>query len=177
MRICAVGCFMDSVDLLRASLSHLILNGVRDFYLFDHGSRRDIATVLGDSLAFEDVRVTVLRKETPPFFQKAMVGVLTELAAMDGFEVVLAFDADEFWCSTVPGHTLADEIATELHARVAVSVPVATYAQHRDVELFRVETLKTCKYLVVPQSTMHDPNGSRWTRACRSSSRCPSRRR
>ena len=153
VRICAVGCFMGSVHLLRASMSHLILNGVRDFYLFDHGSRPELAKTLERSLGFGDVRVTVLRKETPPFFQKAMVGVLTELAAMDGFEMALAFDADEFWCSTVPGRILVEQIATELPERVAaVRVPVATYAQHRDVEHFRVETLKTCKYLVVPDA-------------------------
>ena len=70
---------------------------------------------------------------------------------MDGFETVLAFDADEFWCSTVPDRTLAEQIAKEMVAGLAaLRVPVLNYVQHRDVVAFTAGSLKTCAYTVVP---------------------------
>ena len=151
MRICAVCCAMGSPELLVASMSHLVGNGLGDFYLYDHGSDPGLASILSRSAGLEGARVTVLRKETSPFFQKAMVGVLTELARLDGFEGVLAFDADEFWCSTVPGRTVAEQMSMELREGVvAARVPVANYVQHRDVRVFHAESLETCRYLVVP---------------------------
>jgi hypothetical protein len=94
----------------------------------------------------------VLRKETPAFFQSAMFRALTELARVDGFDVAVGFDADEFWCSTVPGHTLAEQIALEMSPGLdGLSVPVVNYAQHRDVETFRLESLQTAGYSVIPQ--------------------------
>jgi hypothetical protein len=142
---------MDSHELLRASMTHLVLNGITDFYLYDHGSDPDLASALSDAFGAGGVRVTVLRKETAPFFQSAMLGVLTTLAGMDGFETVLAFDADEFWCSTDPRRTLADQISTEMTVGLtALRVPVLNYVQHREVATFDVDSLATARYAVVP---------------------------
>ena len=160
MRICAVGCVMGSHELLQASLTHLALNGIKDFYLYDHDCESTLASVLSDAASCPGVRVTILRKQTPHFYQAAMVGALTELAMMDGFETVLAFDADEFWCSTIPGRTLSDQISIEMGADVAaLSVPVVNYVQHRDVHVFHARSLATCRYFVVPYADS--------TRSCR----------
>lgn len=158
LRICAVACVKDTQELLQATMTHLALNGIVDFYLYDHGSHPDLASALSDAFGAGGVRVRILRKETTRFFHAAMVGVLTELARMDGFETVLAFDADEFWCSTVPGHTLADQISIEMTAGVdALRVPFLNYVQHRNVSAFRVDSLQTCRYSVVPQVDKRSP--------------------
>jgi hypothetical protein len=151
VRICAVACDMDRHDLLLASMTHLVLNGISDFYIYDHGSEPALAGVLSRTFHDGGVRITVLRKETPPFFHSTMIGVLTELARLDGFETVLAFDADEFWCSTVPDRTLAEQISAEMVAGLAsLRVQVLNYVQHRDVLAFTAGSLKTCAYTVVP---------------------------
>ncbi len=151
MRICAVACAMNRHELLQTSMTHLVLNGISDFYLFDHGSDPDLAGVLSDAFGAGGIRVTILRKETPHFFHAAMIGALTELARMDGFETVLAFDADEFWCSTVPDRTLADQISTEMTAGLAaLRVPVVNFVQHRAVIAFTTDSLATCAYAVAP---------------------------
>ncbi len=140
-------------------MTHLALNGISDFYLYDHGSDPDLASVLSRAFPSGGVRVRILRKETACFFQAAMVRVLTELARMDGFTTVLAFDADEFWCSTVPGHTLADQIAIEMNCELdALRVPVLNYVQHHGVAAFRVDSLETCRYLVVPDVDASRPS-------------------
>jgi hypothetical protein len=162
MRICAVACALDSHELLRASMTHLVLNGIRDFYLYDHGSDPHLASVLCDAFGADGVRVTVLRKETPPFFQSAMLDVLTTLARMDGFETALAFDADEFWCSTDPGRTLSYQISAHLtEGLTTLRVPVLNYVQHREVATFDVGSLATARYAVVPHVDQTRPDRER----------------
>ncbi len=151
MKICAVACDMDRHELLLASMTHLVLNGISDFYIYDHGSEPALAGVLSD--AFGAARSPHHRpsKGDAALLPQPMIGVLTELARMDGFETVLAFDADEFWCSTVPDRTLAEQIAKEMVAGLAaLRVPVLNYVQHRDVLAFTASSLKTCAYTVVP---------------------------
>jgi hypothetical protein len=159
LRICAVACVRNSQELLLAAMTHLAMNGIGDFYLYDHDSDPDLASVLAHAFCGSGVRAHVLRKETPRFFQRAMVGVLTELARIDGFEAVLAFEAEEFWCSTVPGHTLADQIAIEMTGGLdALRVPVLNYVQHRDVAAFHVDSLATCRYSMMPHADPTRPS-------------------
>ena len=151
MKICGIACVNDSHAILGASIGHLALNGISDFYLNDHGSDPALVSVLSNQFRSGAVRFHVLRKESRPFFQRAMVAALAELARMDGFEIAVAFDADEFWCSTVEGHTLAAQIALEMSTGVeAVRVPVVNYVQHRDVDTFHEGSLVTCRYSVIP---------------------------
>ena len=147
----AFACVKDSRELLQATMTHLVLNGISDFYLYDHGSDPALAGALSTAFRAGGVRVRILRKETPRYFQRAMVGALTELARMDGFETALAFDADEFWCSTVPDRTLVEQISMEMTAGLdALGVPVVNYVQHLGVSAFTVDSLKTCRYAVEP---------------------------
>lgn len=151
MKTCAIACVRNTHALLAASIKHLVQNGIRDFYLFDHGSDPDLASFLAGELASGSARFRILRKETAPFFQQEMVGVMTELAREDGFEVGVAFDADEFWCSTIEGHSLVDQISQELSSDIdALRVPVINYVQHRDVEVFQENALLQCRYSVLP---------------------------
>ena len=153
MKICGIACVKDSRELLQATMTHLVLNGISDFYLYDHGSDPALAGALSSAFRAGGVRVRILRKETPRYFQRAMVSALTELARMDGFETALAFDADEFWCSTVPGRTLVEQISMEMTAGLdALGVPVVNYVQHRGVSAFTVDSLKTCRYAVEPSA-------------------------
>lgn len=158
MRICGMACVRDSHDLVAASINHLALNGIGDFYLFDHASDPDLASFLSSALYDGGIRLQMLRKESTPFFQRAMMTALAELARMDGFEIAVAFDADEFWCSTVEGRSLAEQIAVEMPAGLdALRVPVINYVQHRDVDTFRLESLQRCRYSVAPcaESALH----------------------
>jgi hypothetical protein len=151
MKICGIACVKDSRELLLATMTHLVLNGISDFYLYDHGSDPALAGALSTAFRAGGVRVRVLRKETPRYFQRAMIGALTELARVDGFDTALAFDADEFWCSTVPGHLLVEQISIEMTAGLdALRVPVVNYVQHRGVSTFSVDSMRTCRYAVQP---------------------------
>lgn len=167
VKICGIACVKDSHRLLEASVKHLALNGIGDFYVYDHGSDPELATDLADGFSSGAVRLHILRKETRPFFQRSMVAALSELARMDGFDVALAFDADEFWCATTEGRTLADQISAEMSADVdALSVPVINYVQHCDTDVFSVDSLSTCRYSVIPHvddtSDPWDQVGAGW---------------
>jgi hypothetical protein len=160
MKVCALSCVKNHHELLAESIRHLLLNGISDFYLYDHGSRPDVASFLAEAFGPSEIRVRLLRKATQPFVQRAMVGALAELARLEGFEAAVAFDADEFWCSTVAGRTLVDQIAAELTAGVdALTVPVVNYVQQSDVEAFGAGSLLTCGYSVVP---FDDPGSLPW---------------
>jgi hypothetical protein len=151
MKICGISCAMNSHTILAASIKHLFLNGISDFYLYDHASDPDLSSFLSTEFVPGTIRVQVLRKETRLFFQREMVNVLADLAREDGFEIAVAFDADEFWCSTVQGRSLTDQIAFEISSDVdALRVPVVNYVQHRDVDTFDVDSLSRCQYSVVP---------------------------
>jgi len=151
MKFCAVTCVKDSHILLSASIQHLALNGIEDFYIYDHGSEPALANFLEKELKSEKIRLQILRKESGPFFQREMVNVLTTLARDDGFDMVVAFDADEFWCSTANGISLIDQITQEFGDDIDIlRVPVINYAQHRDVEAFGIDSLARCRYSVTP---------------------------
>ena len=151
MRICAVACVKDSHEILAMSIKHLALNGIEDFYIYDHGSEPAMSSFLPLAFPSDSIRLWILRKDTPGFFQQEMAYALTQLALQDGFDVSLAFDADEFWCSTVEGHSLAHQIQLELASGIdALRIPVINYAQHTDVEDFHDDALLECKYSVVP---------------------------
>jgi len=151
MRVCGIACVNDADELLSASLAHLALNGIRDFYLYNHGSDGTLAAHLAGGFRSGEIRLRVLRKQTPPFFHRAIITALAELARLDGFEIAVAFDADEFWCSTVDGETLVDRLTVELSRDVdALSVPVTNYVQHSDVQAFEAMTLLSCLYSVTP---------------------------
>lgn len=153
MKICGIACVMDSHEILKASITHLVLNGIVDFYLYDHGSTPDLMSVLSSEFGSDAARFRILRKDTRPFFQRAMVAALTELARLDGFEIAVAFDVDEFWCSTMEGNDLADQVSVELSAGVdAVRVPVVNYVQHAQVDAFHAESLLTCGYSLSPST-------------------------
>jgi len=151
MKICAIACVKDSHSLLIMSMQHLVLNGIRDFYIYDHGSDPAMSSFLPAQFASGSIRLWILRKETPYFFQREMVSVLTYLAREDGFEVCVGFDADEFWCSTIPGHTLARQIELEMASGAdALRVPVINYAQHVEVDDFHRDALAGCQFAMVP---------------------------
>jgi hypothetical protein len=68
MRICAVVCVKDLRELLRATMTHLVLNGIRDFHLYDHGSHPALAGAPADAFRASGVRVRIPRREAPRCF-------------------------------------------------------------------------------------------------------------
>lgn len=133
------------------SIKHLVNNGIRDFYIYDHGSDPSISSFLPEQFPSDSIRLSVIYKESPYFYQREMVSVLTCLAILDGFDVSVGFDADEFWCSTVKGNSLAQQIDLELSSGIdALRVPVLNYAQNNDVQDFNQDGLLGCQYSVVP---------------------------
>ena len=139
-------------------MRHLVLNGIRDFYLYDHDNDPCLLDFLSGEFSPGEIRLQVLRKETQLFFQSVMVNALAELARMDGFDVAVSFDSDEFWCSTIKDRTLADQIRVEMSSDVeALITPVINYVQHDTADTFTAESLLQCRYSVVPfvDSTRH----------------------
>jgi len=158
VKICGMACVMDVPAMLTTSMRHLVLNGIRDFYLFDHGNDPCLLSSLSEAFNPEEIRLQVLRKETPSFFQGAMINTLAELARVDGFDIAVAFDSDEFWCSTVKGRTLADQIRIEMSSGVeALRIPFINYLQHYTVDTFSMQSLLQCQYAAVPIGDSRHP--------------------
>jgi len=152
MKICGLICVKDSRPLLAAAMNHMALNGISDFYIMDHGSEPKIDDSLLDELRLDCVRVQVCRKTSPQFFQRWMIGGLMELARIDGFDVAVGFDADEFWCSTEE-RSLAEQISWQMRTDAdALTVPVVNYVQHRNVDAFSEKSLLECRYRVIPSA-------------------------
>ncbi len=151
MRICGIACVKDAHSILAASIQHLSINGIQDFFICDHGSDPDLSSYLTTKFNSKTVRFRILRKESEGFFQQEMTNVMAGLARREGFDVAVVFDADEFWCVIQPDASLTTQIEQEMVDGIdALRVQVVNYAQHREVTQFQVESLELCQYAVTP---------------------------
>jgi hypothetical protein len=145
---------MDDVEILCSSIRHMALNGISRFYVYDHCRDLDLYETLRERFNTDAVEIRVIQKRTPRFYQRQMVGVLASLARMDGFEVAVAFDADEFWCAQTPDLTLAQQIERELDPALdALCVQVVNYLQSSTVKQFSQPSLAQARFTTrtIPQ--------------------------
>lgn len=143
-RVAAVSMIRNSWDIAPATIACLILGGVKDFYIVDHMPaplRVDLRGIFGDAARF-----TIFTKVTPPFYQGTTLTWLAQLAREDGCDVVLPFDADEFWVREDEGHSLADSLCRSLANTPIAYAPVSNVLQSQSVETFTLPDLSTCCY-------------------------------
>lgn len=145
MRIAAVSVQMDSWSILASNVAHLIGQGITDFYIMDHASKRDgrgyFEEVFGQDASFK-----WFRKATRPFFQAAMTTFLVDQAKDDGFDVALIFDADEFFLTRAPESTLRETIAREIQGQDYLVVEAKNYVAPVTAELFSLDSLRFSQF-------------------------------
>ncbi len=125
----------DELDVVTASIQHLLDQGVDHVLVADHQSTDGTREQLQD-LAASDARVHVALDGEAGHFQKEKITRLARAAWRHGAAWVLPFDADEFW--------------------YADGVPVAEYLAGLPVEVGVVTAATTH---MVPLSAEPDPRG------------------
>lgn len=142
---------MDAWDIMPAQIANLVAQGITDFYLINHASEQDAGSALV-RLFDGKADIRLLRKDSRPFFQGAMMTLLARLAYQDGFDVFLPLDSDEFVDCDDPGTDLTHELGrwVEEEKSLGLTVPVVDYVQSASVEMFTSGSLASCIYRCLP---------------------------
>lgn len=95
-RICGACMIKDAVDLVPFLCGHYLRIGIdRLVFVDDHSSDGTFEALF--AVAAADPRVSVRRSADPAFRQASIMNGIANAALADGHEIVLPFDADEFW--------------------------------------------------------------------------------
>ena len=108
--IWAVSVVRDEVDVIGASVEHLLSQGVDHVLVADHMSQDGTRELLED-LSRHDSRVHVAVDSEPGHFQKEKVNRLSRAAWWAGARWIIPFDADEFWFAE--GGSIADFLRSQ----------------------------------------------------------------
>ena len=102
VRLAAVATVKNEADIVGATLAHLYDQGVGNVYIYDGMSTDGTRDVLAQfpCKVFDD--------PAPYHRQPELTTELARLAFDDCADWVIPWDADEFWCPTEPGLTLAE---------------------------------------------------------------------
>lgn len=123
--IAGVSTVRNEVDIIGDTLRHLFLEGVDRIYIADgrsdDGTRERYKAVDHE---FPD-RLVVFDDDKPYHYQPFWVDKLAGIAASDGAEWIVPFDADEFWYATD-----RRSLSEALHEVPAVSKLWVTMYQH-----------------------------------------------
>jgi glycosyltransferase involved in cell wall biosynthesis len=115
----AVGIVRDEADIIRATVTNFLEQGVERVVVADNGSTDGTADLVRDITG-----VTVVEDRSRAFYQGDKLTLLARAAARAGAEWVVPFDADELW--TAPGglaRFLASSGADVVRAEVWNYVP------------------------------------------------------
>lgn len=138
----------DRWDVALASVTHLVNEGILDFYIVDH---RSSGNPQSDFLSRvpESARIHWFRKESPYFAQTTTMTALAHMARQDGFAAFIPFDSDEFFVGN--GMPLLTGINNWLSnsATRALRAEMVNFFQSSDVEVFTPETLARVRYRAV----------------------------
>lgn len=126
MRVWAVTTVRDEVDIIGHTIAHLLAEGVEHIFVYDGMSIDGTRDVLA---GFN--QVTVFDDHERYHLQPKRMTELAELAYANGAEWIIPFDADEWWCSTTPGHRLVDTFAALPNT---ITRAYASMWQHRNWE-------------------------------------------
>lgn len=96
MSVWAVCMCKDELDIIRTTVS-LMLEQVDAVIVADNGSTDGTRQILDDIAKFDADRLWVINDPDPAYYQSAKMSHLAELAAEQGAEWVVPFDADEVW--------------------------------------------------------------------------------
>lgn len=138
----------DRWEVALASVTHLVNEGILDFYIVDH---RSSGNPQSDFLSRvpESARIHWFRKESPYFAQTTTMTALAHMARQDGFAAFIPFDSDEFFVGNgIPLLTGINDWLTNSATR-ALRAEMVNFFQSSDVEVFTPETLARVRYRAV----------------------------
>ncbi len=102
MSVAAVSTVRNEVDIIEATVSHLLEEGIERVYIADGLSTDGTREILDDLSLM--LPITVITDGEPYHYQPAWMDRLAALAASEGHEWIVAFDADEFWYANTDTH-------------------------------------------------------------------------
>lgn len=86
----------DEADILEATLTHLLTQDVDHLLVADNGSV-DGTLELVEAMSLRDSRIHVAYDREPAYYQGEKMSLLVRAASRAGADLVVPFDADEFW--------------------------------------------------------------------------------
>ncbi len=95
MSVAAVSTVRNEVDIIEATVSHLLEEGIERVYIADGLSTDGTREILDDLSLMAPI--TVITDGEPYHYQPKWVDRLAHLAASEGHDWIIPFDADEFW--------------------------------------------------------------------------------
>jgi hypothetical protein len=145
-RVAAGSMIFDSWDIAVPVVTHMVHQGITDFYLLDHrssGEPRDLFLRQIPAAA----KIRWVRKNSPLHSQASSMTALAHLARQDGFDAFVPFDADEFFTGT--SLPLIDEVREWLANTDtrALSCVMEHFYQSSDVTDFTPSDLSHVHYL------------------------------
>jgi len=145
-RVAAGSMIFDSWDIAVAVVTHMVNQGINDFYLLDHRSSGDPRDEFLRRIPAE-AKIRWVRKNSPLYTQASVMTALAHLARKDGFDAFVPFDADEFF--TGNSRPLIDEVRDWLATTDtrALLCKMEHFYQSRDVHFFKPEDLAHVHYL------------------------------
>jgi hypothetical protein len=145
-RVAAGSMIFESWDIAVPVVTHMVNQGITDFYILDHRSSGDPRDRFLREIPAE-AKIRWVRKNSPIISQASVMTSLAHLARKDGFDAFVPFDADEFF--TGKSRPLVDEVREWLatsDTRALLCV-MENFYQSRDVEVFTAEDLSHVHYL------------------------------
>ncbi len=120
--IAAVATVLNEEQIIGLTIEHLLAHGVDRVYVA-HGPSTDGTLRVLRSF---DLDVVVVEDSSPVHHQPRWINDLAFLAHTEGFEWIIPFDADEFWCPC-QSVTIAEALSGLPGEVVAVRVPQYGY--------------------------------------------------
>lgn len=122
MKLMAVTMVKDEADIIRYTLENLLDQGVDEILVADNCSTDGTSEILREIAAVEPVRVEI--DEDPAYYQsKKMTGLARKAFDLYGADVVVPFDADEYWT----GQGCSLRRALEVSTGPVMAVPLFNY--------------------------------------------------
>ncbi len=145
-RVAAGSMIFDSWDIAVAVVTHMVNQGITDFYIIDHRSSGDPRGQFLRQIPAE-AKIRWVRKNSPLHSQESTMTALAHLARKDGFDAFVPFDADEFFTGT--SRPLIDEVRDWLANTDtrALSCVMEHFYQSSDVTDFTPKDLSNVHYL------------------------------
>jgi hypothetical protein len=144
-RIAAGSMMFESWDIAPALISHLVSQGIVDFYIVDHRSSGNPLDTFLREVPVE-ARIHWVRKNSTLYSQSPTMTALAHLARQDGFDAFVPFDSDEFFTST--SGLLVDHIGEWLATSEtrALRCLMENFYQSQSVENFTARDLASVHY-------------------------------
>lgn len=145
-RVAAGSMIFESWDIAVPVVTHLVNQGITDFYILDHRSSGNPRDSFLRQIPAE-AKIRWVRKNSPIISQASVMTSLAHLARKDGFDAFVPFDGDEFF--TGKSRPLVDEVRDWLATSDtrALLCPMENFYQSRDINDFTAQDLANVHYL------------------------------